>query len=214
MTKDIVDEIKEYQTQEAISKFLHKFGKLIIAICILIILISAIFVYWNYRNTQRQEQYSIYFTKAFESKNNAEINKVINSEAGGFSDIAKLNYAQNLGKKNNLKQAAEIYQKLFSESKFEEIRNYALYQLGGIALSSNANQLQQQFLNYANKISGNDFKDLIFYIKILILNNNNDKTTALNLIKELKEKKNINHELLTLIDVVENNLTDQPNEKK
>ena len=64
---DLLDEVQEFQKQEFVSKFLQKYGKIIITICFSIVIATAIFVYWQNKVEQKQEDFGLKFYNAQQS---------------------------------------------------------------------------------------------------------------------------------------------------
>lgn len=201
---DFLDEIKEHHKQEVIAKFLRRYSKFIIAGALLIIMISAVWVYMDYRKAQRQSKFGVEFIQALSNNDHAKLKKISSEKAGGFSDVAGLIYAQILEGEKKFQESASVYQSLYQESSFAEIRNYALYKYGMISLNLKDGSAQQNYMRYYAKKTDSAFGGITSLVNIVVNLLSNNKVAAETEILKLKNDQNLDSELTTLVNVVSN----------
>ena len=169
---DFLDEVQELYKQESLNRFLGKYSKIILAISLLIVLVSSIIVYYQYRQEQKQLAFSIKYFNAVQKKEPDDFKKIAADHAKGFSDMALLNYASS----QNYDDGFKIFKSLAQDSKFEEIRNYAIYHAGMIALKTNKKEFLEEYVKIKRLTKGSAFKNLIDLINPLVdlsINKNN-----------------------------------------
>ena len=178
---DFLDEVQELYKQESLNRFLGKYSKIILAVSLLIVLVSSVIVYYQYRQEQKQLAFSIKYFNAVQKKEPNDFKKIANDHAKGFSDMALLNYASS----QNYDDGFKIFKSLAQDSKFEEIRNYAIYHAGMIALKTNKKEFLEEYVKIKRLTKGSAFKNLIDLINPLVdlSINKNDKLAVENIRK-------------------------------
>ncbi len=198
---DLLDEVQEFQKQEFVSKFLKKYGKMIIGACVVIVICTAFWVYFNNKTENAQKDFSIKFYELYKTNNVKELEKLLSNKAQGFSDIAEIKLSLILSSKNQYKEAQKILMNLYKTSNYEAISNYSLYLYGMNAVYNNNQQEMQNFLNITKHINNNAFNKLLSFVEILCQKEPNERET---LIEKIKSKSSNDSNFIGLLDIIQN----------
>jgi hypothetical protein len=204
---DLLDEVQEFTKQEFVNNFLRKYTKYIIGTSLFIILIAAIYAFYQNNHISKQEKFGEEYFKIIQSKNpNKDLEKLIQTDAGGFSEVAALNYAQNIEKKDPNKSMG-VYTKLISTSDFKTITNYAIYRLGILALLHDNQEYLKVFHKNANVKNDSPFASLIKLTSVLVnIRSNQDSEKNLDYLEQISKNTSNPAELRFIADSLKNNI--------
>lgn len=207
--KDIIDEIKEDLNQEFTSKMISKYGKYVIIFIVMVIAVSSGFVYIQNKNTKKQEYLSNAYYALQTKPALQNIPEVLLKEKSNiYLDLARLDLANDLKKKNLYKEALESLYSIITTTKHPEIKNLATIHAGFIILKNNLATESHKLLAIIDKNidQKKPLGDLVILVYSQLLLENSNKQEALKTIEKLNSNKNASSGVKFLNNITQNSI--------
>ena len=132
--KDIIDEVREDLKEETFSKIITKYGKYIISIILLIVGITAAYVYQENRYISKQRELSQQYYNAFLAGITKDQlpQELLKNKDNIYSNLAYFKKVSMLIETKEYKQAAGLLHSIIKDSDHIEIKNLAKIYLASI----------------------------------------------------------------------------------
>lgn len=123
---DLIDEIQEDLKEERYSKIVKRFAKIFSILSLVIVLITAVYVWKEHASTRLQHQLSISFNKAIIASQEAKFDEaitffdeVISHSHQQYAALAMLHKAAIFAKQNKFDKAEEVLKKIIYTKHFD-----------------------------------------------------------------------------------------------
>ena len=134
---DIIDEINEDIESEKFLFIVKKYGKYVLYVSCIVLLVVSVFIYKNHRDDVRQQKLSqVYYS--FLSNVKAGLPKELSQEKNNvYSSLARIDYAMHLRNQKMYKESLDFLFEVIKSSSNDEMRNLAGIHAVLIAMKSN-----------------------------------------------------------------------------
>jgi len=149
---DILDEIKEDIEKEKFLSFVKKYGKYVLSISAVILFITAVVVYMNYRSDIKQQKLSKVYYNFLSHVKDGVPEALAKEKNNIYSALARVDYAIYLRDQKQYKESLLQFSEVIKHCSHEEIRNLAAVHAILTAMQGNLDENYALFSDLGKKV--------------------------------------------------------------